>query len=144
MQSDRLLWSCVMFRKLWRDYGPLMFLVSLALFAFGGWAGLVYSAVSSNSEIAQLRGERDSAVRDYALLSKSAGELNEITGKVARAKAELDRTAQAWAEARQKLAAVQQDLTTPQKRPDPLADLISQTGTVPRQQPKPLARKVAN
>ena len=133
-----------MFRTVWRGYGDFVVLAGLAVFAFGGWGALVYSAVTSRSEIAQLREQRDAALGESAKLSKSAGGSNEVAVKLARAKAEYDRTVLASAEARQKLAAALQELAAAPKRPDPLADLISQTGSVRPLPPKPPARKVAN
>ena len=132
-----------MFRTLWRDYAHFVILGGIAVFAFGGWGGLAYSAMSSRSEIAELRAERDKAVADFAQLSKSAGELGEVSAKLARAKAEFDRTALAWADVRQKLAAAQPEQASA-KRADPLANLISETGSVRPQPPKAPARKVTN
>lgn len=132
-----------MFRTIWRDYQVLLVLTGYALFAFGGWGGLIYVALSSRGEFAQLREERDATLRDYARFSKTAGDLTEVETKLSRAKAEYVRTSQALADAKQKLNAVQDDLATA-RRPDPLADLISQTGSVRPQPPKPPPRKITN
>ena len=87
-----------MFRTVWRDYGDFVVLAGLAVFAFGGWGALVYSAVTSRSEIAQLREQRDAALGETAKLSNSAGDVDEVAVKLARAKAEYDRTVLASAE----------------------------------------------
>jgi hypothetical protein len=129
-----------MFMSVWRNRRPILVFGGLAVFVFGGWTGFIYSAVSSSNEIAQLRTERDAAVADYARLAKTSGELNEVTVKLSRAKAEYDRTAMAWAEVKQKLTAAQQDLASAGRRPDARLDSISHTGSVP-QPPKSPARK---
>jgi hypothetical protein len=127
-----------------RDYRAFLILGALALAVFGGWVGLAYSVVSSRTEIAGLRAERDAAAAEHERLATSAGELRQVEAKLASARAEYARVAQAWAEAKAKAATAQQDLAAVTKRLEQAGERVSQTGSVRPEPPKAPARKPAN
>jgi zinc resistance-associated protein len=127
-----------------RDYRLIVVLGALALAVFGGWVGLAYSVVSSRSEITALRAERDAAVAEHERLATSVGELRQVETKLVSARAEYARVAQAWADAKSKVATTQQDLAAVTKRLEQAGERVSQTGSVRAESPKTPARKPAN
>src|SRR5688572_24029722 len=112
----------------------------LAVAALTGWGSFAYSAVSSGQQVKALTEERDAALANYQQLQEAGGKLIEIDGKLGSARIEYNRVVQGWANARDRVEAIQQQLAALTKRLDQARDQVSQTGSI-RPAPKTPARK---
>jgi exonuclease VII small subunit len=113
---------------------PLLLACGLGFAAVIGWGSFGYSAWSSRQlshEVVAVTAERDAALERHQRLERSAGELNQVEGRLAAAKAEFDKAARMWAAAQQELAALN-------KRLDQARERVSQTGSI--KQPEPAKR----
>lgn len=123
------------------EYRPYFVVGALALALFGGWIGFAYSVVSSRSEISQTRAERDAVSSEYDQLKKSVGDLSNLQARLSSARSEYNAVIQAWADARSRLGAMQQEVAVLTKRLEQAGDRVSQTGSVRPGPPQPAARK---
>jgi uncharacterized phage infection (PIP) family protein YhgE len=107
---------------------------ALAIAALSGWGGFAYTTVSSGTQISAVTAERDAAKAKLQQLEAKAGDLAQVEGKLSAARVEYSQAVQAWAEARARLGAAQQEAAA--KRAAPVRD-VSQTASITKpEQPK--------
>jgi hypothetical protein len=111
---------------------------ALAIAAIGGWGGFAYTTVSSGAQISAVSFERDAFKAKLQQLEAKSGDLTQVEGKLAAARMEYSQAVQAWAEARARVGAAQQEAAA--KRAAQVRD-VSQTASVTKPEPPKRAAK---